>query len=55
MYSSINIEFNDLLLDDMDFAGFNTTELMVPLTTTKLPIALNNCSFSNVTININTK
>ena len=54
-YSSVNTEFNDLLLDDMDFTDFNATELMVPLTTTKLPIAFNNCSFSNVTININNK
>ena len=52
-YSSINTEFNDLLLDEMDFTDFNVTELMVPLTTTKLPIAFNNCSFSSVTININ--
>ena len=54
-YSSVNTEFNDLLLDDMDFTDFNATELMVPLTTTKLPIAFNNCSFSNVTIDINNK
>ena len=44
-----------LLLDEMDFTDFNATELMVPLTTTKLPIAFNNCSFSNVAININKK
>ena len=54
-YSSVNTEFNDFLLDDMDFTDFNATELMVSLTTTKLPIAFNNCSFSNVTININNK
>ena len=54
-YSSVNTEFNELLLDDMDFTNFNATELMVPLTTIKLPIAFNNCSFSNVTININIK
>ena len=53
--SSVNTEFNDLLLDGMDFTDFNATELMVPLTTTKLPIAFNNGSFSNVTININNK
>ena len=45
-----NNEFHDLILDDMDLTDFNEDQLMTP---SMLPVAFNNCTFNNVTININ--
>ena len=46
--------FDDLILEEMDLNDFNANDLLSKSPASfKLPVALNNCTINNLTININ--